>query len=835
MGTLRTDLKRHNAASLCLLLSLAVCTAVLVVVGIPKVVVSSKQSLLTFFLFAFILGTTSARHPIRFPGTRTSVSLSEMITFLAVLVLGPYHAALLAAFDMLLVCGKVEVRPSLWIFNVSNVAVSTFVAGNAYIQLTGFVSTHEIAAGISQRALEFATPLIGLAFTHYALHIMMVSWMARLIKGTPITRTIRDTFKLECSTFLAAASAAGIINYSAMNYGVVATGIALILVIPVPIIIYYTFKAYEEKLTEQQKHYQEMSQVNDSILQMLAMAIDAKDQTTHEHIQRVRLFASRMGELVGLSEQEIEALKAGSLLHDIGKIGVPAYILNKPGKLTEHEFEQMKMHTIIGSDMLSNVKFRYPVVPIVRHHHERWDGKGYPDGLLGEEIPVTARILTLVDNYDALRSDRPYHRGMTRDETLEYVKLNSGTFFDPKLVDIFLSVIDDLESEAASMKADYPAGAAQANGDANGAASGDSSKGMRSARPAAGFATPAPVNRAAAALNSIAETNQRVAALYEMSRTLASSLSLEDTVAILANRLSKMIPFTTLAVSLFDPSRSEFEYVHAVGRDAERFIKQRLPVSSGITGWVIQHHRPMYNTNPVLDLGFLGHDVAMEYKTTMVFPLVKNRESLGAIALYSAELDSYPSEYVLIMETITQPASDSVHNALAFERAQRALLNDSVTGLTNMRSFAAQFERERSRSRRFAAPVSLLMLRANNLESTAVRMGTTSEQILTTLAGLMTNEACNGGLVARHSSDAFLALLPETGAAEAADAIARINEAISRTPYVGALSVSVASATSPDHGETFEDLLNAANVSCENGQDRVKNLAAPSFTDSFLH
>src|SRR5262249_58699991 len=124
-------------------------------------------------------------------------------------------------------------------------------------------------------------------------------------------------------------------------------------------------RSYRDKPDQQDQHYKEVTDINDSILEMLAMAIDAKDDVTHDHIQRVKLFARRMGEAVGLSELEIEALKAGALLHDIGKIGVPAYILNKPGKLTEHEFEQQKMHTIIRADMLSNVYFRYPVLPIL--------------------------------------------------------------------------------------------------------------------------------------------------------------------------------------------------------------------------------------------------------------------------------------------------------------------------------------------------------------------------------------------------------------------------------------------------------------------------------------
>src|SRR2546429_5731368 len=153
-----------------------------------------------------------------------------------------------------------------------------------------------------------------------------------------------------------------------------------------------------------------------------------------------------------LFRSEIEALKAGALLHDIGKIAVPDYILNKPGKLTAPEFEQMKMHTIVGAKILGRVDFPYPVVPIVRHHHERWDGGGYPDGLKGEEIPLTALILNVVDCFDALREDRQYRRGLSRAEALEFLLKNSGSQYDPRVVGLFITHLPEFEAEIAAHK-----------------------------------------------------------------------------------------------------------------------------------------------------------------------------------------------------------------------------------------------------------------------------------------------------------------------------------------------------------------------------------------------
>ncbi|MEJ7708661.1 MAG: HD-GYP domain-containing protein [Pyrinomonadaceae bacterium] len=175
------------------------------------------------------------------------------------------------------------------------------------------------------------------------------------------------------------------------------------------------------------------------IVEALALAINAKDEVTHGHVVRVQVYAAGVARMLGCSQEEIEALKAGALLHDVGKIAVPDYILNKPGKLTAAEFEKMKVHTVVGAQILSKVQFSFPVVPIVRHHHERWDGKGYPDGLKSDEIPLTARVLSVVDCFDALREDRPYRQGMTRESAIDYLLRHSGTMYDPHVVSTFIA------------------------------------------------------------------------------------------------------------------------------------------------------------------------------------------------------------------------------------------------------------------------------------------------------------------------------------------------------------------------------------------------------------
>jgi putative nucleotidyltransferase with HDIG domain len=222
---------------------------------------------------------------------------------------------------------------------------------------------------------------------------------------------------------------------------------AFIISVPILAATYFTYKVYLDRVETSNRHAEQMSEVHLKTIEALAIAIDAKDEVTPDHVHRVQIYATGLARLFGLSEPELEALKAGALLHDIGKLAVPDYILNKPGPLTPAEFDKMKVHTIVGAEILERVGFPYPVVPVVRHHHERWDGRGYPDGLRGDEIPMTARILTLSDCFDAVREHRNYRVAMTREQALEMLKEGSGTVFDPNVVRTFLEHLDEFETE----------------------------------------------------------------------------------------------------------------------------------------------------------------------------------------------------------------------------------------------------------------------------------------------------------------------------------------------------------------------------------------------------
>jgi putative nucleotidyltransferase with HDIG domain len=207
-----------------------------------------------------------------------------------------------------------------------------------------------------------------------------------------------------------------------------------LLTLPVVYLIYRSYRLYLGKLSDEKRHVEEIADLHMRTIEALALAIEAKDQTTHDHLQRVRVYAVEVGKELNVAKDEMEALQAAALLHDIGKLAIPEHIVSKPGRLTPEEFEKMKIHPLVGAEILERVQFPYPVVPIVRAHHEKFDGTGYPLGLKGKQIPIGARILSAVDFLDALASDRQYRRALPLHEAMARLVDESGKAFDPDVV-----------------------------------------------------------------------------------------------------------------------------------------------------------------------------------------------------------------------------------------------------------------------------------------------------------------------------------------------------------------------------------------------------------------
>ncbi len=379
---------------------------------------------------------------IKIPSVSARLSVSETFVFASVLLFGTCAGTITVALEILIILGAGARThdPLRILFNVSAAALSIWSSS-----LLFFYTANIEPLGQTQAPLEtLILPLALLASSYFLLNSGLVAIAVSIERKLPPFPTWRANFLPLAVNYLGGASVAALFVSYTRTIDLVAFGV----IVPLLIISYLTFKYSFSRIEDATQHVEEIKRLYLSTIETLATAIDAKDQVTHGHIRRVQQLALGLAREVGLRDKShLQALEAAALLHDTGKLAIPEHILNKPGKLTRGEFEKMKEHAKLGADILSSINFPYPVVPIVRHHHENWDGNGYPDGLKGTEIPIGARILAVVDCFDALTSDRPYRPRMSDGDALAILVQRRGSMYDPLIVDTFAEKWEKLSSE----------------------------------------------------------------------------------------------------------------------------------------------------------------------------------------------------------------------------------------------------------------------------------------------------------------------------------------------------------------------------------------------------
>ena len=566
------------------------------------------------------------------------------------------------------------------------------------------------------------------------------------------------------------------------------------------------------RLTAKTRESEELSRLHLATAEALATAIDAKDQTTHCHVRRVQIYAAGLGEILGLSRAEIAALKAGALLHDIGKLAVPAHIINKPGRLTQAEFEKMKIHTTVGAQILSRVDFPYPVLPIVRHHHEQWDGLGYPDGLKAEQIPITARIISVVDCFDSVREDRPFRRGMTRDEAVAFLLRGSGSHFDPRVVDLFIKHLSRFESQiaAAGLPQQLP---------------------PDDALEPLSFAEVDMVQTrergAHLAYDQIKSAHQEVYALYEIARTFGSSLSVQNTVEVLVDKVGRVVPFQTCVVYLYDELKGYATPAHVAGRNAQILSDKCVAPGEGVTGFALANRCTINQLHPSLDL--VGLDIEREYRSMASLPLFKNEIVLGALSVYSTELEQYTDDHMRFLETVARLASDALSNSMQHAEAESNALTDQLTGLPNARYMTLRFDEEASRARRNARPFQVVMLDLDDFKLVNDTFGhKVGDKMLREMARIIHGQLREYDFLARYAGDEFIAIVQELEGNQVEDLTQRIETAVSEFSLhvrgVGRarVGISVGTSTYGADGETLDQLLVTADQAMYRAKSRHK-------------
>jgi diguanylate cyclase (GGDEF)-like protein/putative nucleotidyltransferase with HDIG domain len=563
-----------------------------------------------------------------------------------------------------------------------------------------------------------------------------------------------------------------------------------------------------EAEAERRRHAEEMATIHMNTIESLAIAIDAKDQTTHGHVRRTQIYAVEMGKLFQLSESDLRALHAGALLHDIGKLAVPEYILNKPGKLTEAEFAKMKIHPTVGGDILKRVNFPYPVEDIVRYHHEKWDGSGYPKGLKGEQIPLIARIISVVDFYDATRCDRPYRKGMKREDSLALLNNMIGSAFDPKVVQKFVEHVVEFDKLIDSEDIQEQVDSAPAVDT------------QTSTKPDAGLASDilgTPVE-AANAFRSISDAQREVFALHEIAQTVGSSLNWSDTVTLVANKLKSSVPFDSCVIFLVDERSGKAVAAHAVGEEAEMFSSRRITVGDGITGWVIANSRSMCNASPELDLVGVPDAVVKRFRGVLVSPLLREDGAFGAIALYSQSRTSYTTEHVRLLESVCQHASSALNNALTYEKTRESALVDPLTELPNARGIYMMLEQRLAECQRMnRESLAVICMDVDDFKIINDKYGhSIGDRLLASVAGVVRRELRQMDILTRYAGDEFVAIMPMASSKMAASIADRMRNAVEeqlfsvRAGTMIGLGVSLGVACFPEDGETSEELLTAA-------------------------
>ena len=442
----------------------------------------------------------------------------------------------------------------------------------------------------------------------------------------------------------------------------------LVVVLVVVYLFYQLFQMYLGRMEQEKVYAQETAALHLRTIEALALAIEAKDDTTHTHLRRVQVYATEIGKELKLTDAELQALQAASILHDIGKLAVPDSIISKPGKLTPEEFEKMKVHPVVGAEILESVKFPYPVAPIVRAHHEKWDGSGYPAGLTGEAIPIGARIISAVDCLDALASDRQYRRALTLEKALDIVVSESGKAFDPKIVEIISRRAVELEKMARAERVDVePVKLSKDLKIERGLAPDAGFEETRGSAPQAG-STHVSISGAAA--------RREIQKLCEFIQTLGGSLGSYETLSLLCARLKQIVPYDCVAIYVLQNTCLKAAYVQ--GENSRVFSSLQIPLGQGLSGWVLENSKPIVNGNPGVEPGYLNDSAKFTtLRSALAIPLRPPGGMRGVLALYALEKEFFSKdqlEILLSIETVVAMAVEST------------VMNESLAGLVNASS-----------------------------------------------------------------------------------------------------------------------------------------------------
>jgi diguanylate cyclase (GGDEF)-like protein/putative nucleotidyltransferase with HDIG domain len=713
--------------------------------------------------------------------------------FAAVMLFGPAAATTIVVLDALVISfWQRRTTRNVWrlIFNMAAPGVAIWVASHLFFWLADVQPLYHA----SRPVLSLVVPLLVLAVVYFLLNSWLIAGAVAFEKQVSAFTVWRQNFLWLSLNFLSGASVAALLLPYIQGEQQALLRVAGIL-LPLLLISYLTLRAAMGRVEDANRHLSELNHLYLSTIETLAMAIDAKDQITHGHIRRVQQYAVGLAKWVGVTDSaQISAIEAASLLHDMGKLAVPEYILNKPGKLTPAEFEKMKLHASVGADILSAINFPYPVVPIVRHHHENWDGTGYPDGLKGSEIPIGARILAVVDCFDALTSDRPYRPRLADVDAIRILVERRGAMYDPLVVDTFLRVHAQIAPAQIETVESVPRGISAIT---RGVAEGDSGP-------------------TGAGLDDIAASTEEMLVLYDLARGLTGQFALSDAADVISKHLRRVVPASTCVFYLYETETDELVVAHAAGEHAAHFVGIRVPRGQRLTGWVAANKQTILNSDPVLDLGEVARALNPRLRSCLSTPLLSGDTLVGVLTVYSVTREAFTEDHRRIIEVVGRQVSQTVKHSIDFERERTESLRDQLTGLPNLQHLERFITAEMS-ALSGSPLLSIVFIDLQGLKNVNRRHGRSAgDQVLGDVAEAVRRALRGADVLFRYGSDEFVVLLTQTDATEAAGVAKRIAGKIAEH-YTSAphrqgevVGVTLGIATAPTDGTSLETLILAA-------------------------
>lgn len=746
------------------------------------------------FLVYLLIALASSGMKVTLPGVSGSISVNYVFTLLALLqfeVPETLLLALVAAAAQTLWHAKHRPRPEHLLFNLSCITLMVLAAASVYRQ-PWFL--HNSEGQILRLTMA--------GMVYFIVNTLLVSIIIALTESRNIRSIWQEFYNWSFSFYLVGVSLAEIVHLSMERLGWTFT----LAMLPLLYMIFRSYKLYMGRMEQEKNHAENMAALHLRTIEALAMAIEAKDECTSEHLRRVQIYSMKIAEHLGLSPNEIQALQAASILHDIGKLAVPDYIISKPGKLTPEEFERMKVHTVVGAAILEQVAFPYAVSPIVRSHHERWDGSGYPDGLRGEEIPIGARILSAVDCLDALATDRQYRRALPIDEAMAYVASLSEKSFDPRVIDILKHHYRDFEKEAQS------APMRESLFDKNMVVS-------RGEAPDAGYQADDPSshggagNESRAFLEAIAMARHEVQTLLESIQGMGGSLRLEEMLSMVSERLKRLVPFDCIAVYIREGDVLKPKYVN--GEGSKTFASLEIPVGDGLSGWVVENRKPIINGNPSVEPGYLNDPKKFSLLSSALSVPLAGEQMTGALTLYRAELDGYNRDQLKILLAVRGKIARAIERAIRYQQAQQQGNVDTLTGLPNALAFYLHLQDEIVRCTEQQKSFALLACDLDGFQSINDNFGHLTGNEMLKRVALVLQENCRGtDYVARMGGDEFVVLLVGAVPDELEDRMRQLDRMVrvASREICGEEKggVSIGTACFPDDGNEAETLLGHA-------------------------